>query len=182
MIKNKIITRGILTIVVTLFLLGSANAFAISAQYHQGNSLYILPGESKTVPFILQNLDGASDINIKLQITSGKEYVKIDGPSDIIVIPAGGKTTVNLIMSVPANAQPKEIYPVSLDFVTVSKGESGTFSLSGAITQKFNAIIGTGLPEEQPKPNYTFIVLIIAIALAIGIAFYYMAVKKKKKH
>ena len=182
MTKNKIITKGILAIVVALFLLGSASAFAISATYHEGNPLYILPGESKEVPFVLQNLGGTSDINIKLEIGTGKEFLKIEDSSEIYVVPAGGKTSVNLMMSVPADAKVKEVYPVSLNFITVSKSENGAFSLSGAIVQRFDAIIGTGVPEEENKINTGFVILIIAIALAIGAAFYYLAIRKKKKN
>jgi hypothetical protein len=182
MIKNKTMTKGILVIVITLFLLSSVSAFAISAKYHGGNPIYILPGQSKEIPFVLQNLDGTSDINIKLEIVTGKELLKIEDPSDIYVVPAGGKTNVNLTMSIPANAKLKEIYPVSLNFVTISKSENGAFSLSGAIVQRFNAIIGTGLPPEENKISSEFIILIIAIALAIGAAFYYLAIRKKKKH
>ena len=181
MIRNKIITKGILTIVITLFLLSFVSAFAISAKYHEGNPLYILSGESKEIPFVLQNLGGTSDINIKLEIGTGKEFIKIEDPSDIYVVPAGSRANVNLTMSVPANAKLKEIYPVSLNFITVSKGEQGTFSLSGAITQRFNAIIGTGIPEEN-KISSGFIILMIAIALAIGATFYYLTIRKKKKH
>lgn len=167
---------------ITLFLLSSASAFAISAKYHEGNPLYILPGESKEVPFILQNLGGTSDINIKLEIGTGKEFLKIEDPSEVYVVPAGGKTSVNLMMSVPADAKVKEIYPVSLNFITLSNSESGAFSLSGAIVQRFDAIVGTGIPAEETNISTGFVILIIAIALAVGAAFYYLAIRKKKKH
>jgi hypothetical protein len=182
MVKNKIITRGILAVVVALFLLSSANAFAISAKYHEGNPLYILPGESKEVPFVLQNLGGTSDINIKLEMGTGREFLKIEDPSEVYVVPAGGKTSVSLMMSVPADAKVEEIYPVSLNFITLSNSESGAFSLTGAITQKFNAIIGTGIPAEEANISTGFIILVIAVALAIGAAFYYLAIRKKKKN
>lgn len=182
MIKNKIITKGILAVVITLFLLSSASAFAISAKYHEGNPLYILPGESKEVPFILQNLGGASDINIKLEIGTGKEFLEIEDSSEVYVVPAGGKASVNLRMNIPADAKIKEIYPVSLNFITISDSGSGAFSLTGAITQRFDAIIGTGIPEEESNISVWFVVLIIAVALAIGTAFYYLAIRKKKKN
>jgi hypothetical protein len=177
---NKIITKGILTIVLTLVLLNSVNAFAVSAKYYSGNALYILPGESKEVPFVLQNLDGTSDINVKLEVNTGKEFIKINDPSDIYTVPLGGRTTVSLTMSVPADAKADQIYPVSLNFVTLSKGSSGTFSLSGAISQNFNAIIGTGTPPVENKTNYGLIILIVLIALAIAAIIYYLITKKKK--
>jgi hypothetical protein len=178
--KNKNILRIGISLIVTLFLVSHISAFAISAEYHEGNPLYILPGESKEVPFILQNLGGTSDVDIKLEIGTGKEFIKINDPSDIYIIPAGSRTSVNLTMSIPANAKLKEIYPVSLDFVTLSKSESGAFTLSSAISQRFNAIIGTGIPSTKPALNFT-VMAIIAGLLAVG-AFSYLAISKRRKH
>jgi multisubunit Na+/H+ antiporter MnhC subunit len=179
---SKILTRGVLMIVLTLVLLNSVSAFAVSAKYNDGNPLYILPGESKEVPFILQNLDGTSDIRVKLEVNTGKEFIKINDPSDIYTVPAGSKTSVSLTMTVPADAKVNDIYPVSLNFVTLSNGASGTFSLSGAISQNFNAIIGTGNPPVENKINYVLIILTIVIALAIGAIIYYLITRKKKKN
>jgi hypothetical protein len=179
--KNKIITKGMLIIVTILFLLSSARAFAVSAKYYGGNSLYILPGESKEVPFVLENLDGASDISVKLQINTGKEFIKINDPSDVYVVPLNGRTTVNLTMTVPADAKLDEIYPVTLNFVTISKSESGTFALTGAISQSFNAIIGTGLAPPENKISTGLIILIIIIVLAAGATIFCLAKRKKGK-
>lgn len=165
----------------TLVLLNSVSAFAVSARYYEGNSLYILPGESKEVPFVLENLEGTSDLYVKLEINGGKEFIKINDPSDIYIVPAGGKATVSLTMSVPADAKADEIYPISLNFVTLSKSESGTLGLTGAISQSFNAIIGTGLPPVENKVNYGLIVLIIVIVLAIGAIIYYLITRKKNR-
>lgn len=179
-IKNKI-RLGIL-LIATLFLINFASAFAISAKYHEGNPLYILPGESKEVPFIIQNLGGTSELNVKLEIGTGKEFLKIEDSNDIYVVPAGDRTTVNLTMSVPANAKIKDIYPVSLNFITLSKSESGVFSLNSAIAQRFDAVIGTGIPSTKPAIDFKIIAILIGIALAIGALSYLVVSRKRKKN
>lgn len=177
--KNKIYL-GILAIAFVILFLNQTSAFAVSARYHEGNALYTLPGESKEVIFTLQNLGGAEDVDVKLEVTDDWGIIKIADSSDIYTIPAGGKTIVNLIVEIPINAKMKDVYHIDLRFTTVSKAGSGAFALGSSIVQRFDVIVGTGeIPESEINWN---ILLIISISLIIGIAVFFILRKKRKKH
>ncbi len=75
-------------------------------------------------------------------------------------------------MSVPADAKLKEIYPVSLNFITVSMGESGAFSLSGAIGTIF-----AGFLISKIGATYT---LASSSVIIFFVFMFYLRIKEKR--
>ncbi|MEK6827174.1 MAG: hypothetical protein AABX99_01685 [Nanoarchaeota archaeon] len=127
----------------------------------------------------LQNTAGQEDISIKAKISGDSEFVKITDSSDIYLIQAGKKTTVNLKAIIPKEAKAGERYPVNIEFATMNE-QTGGFGFGTAIGQNFEILItredGT-LLQSANSMQIIFSVMAVIFAIVMG-----MIIFKKRKH
>ncbi len=155
-------------------------AFAVSSQYYKGYPLYIPAGETQEVQMTLQNLASTEDVSVRADIISGEEIIKIIDSSNEYLIAAGGKTTVKMRVTIPSDAKLQDAYNVNIQFITITTGESGQFSLASGIDKGFQVIVGTGpVKEKQFKWGIYLIIGLIALSITAGFLVFK---KRKKKH
>ena len=99
-INKRYLEVGIL-VGMLILISGSVSAFAVSSAYWKENPIIIYPGETKDIQVILQNMAGTGDISAKGAIFSGFEIAHITDAEDVYLVPLGGKTPVNIQISIP---------------------------------------------------------------------------------
>ena len=180
--NKKQIKTGILLAILILFFSGNIYAFAVSSAYYHENPLYILPGDTKNIQIILQNLAGSEDINVKAEVMTSSDILELTGP-DTYLVPAGKKTSVNFKITIPNDAKTDQVYPISIDFITITPQESGSFGFGTSIGQKFDVIIGTGPPLLAPEEKPTIAPWRIGLGIAVVIIIIIIIlIRRKKKH
>lgn len=161
-----------------ILLISNISAFAVSSQYYEGYPMYVPVGETREVQMTLQNLASSEDVSVRADITSGEEIIEIIDSSNEYVIPAGGKTTVKMRVTIPSDARLQDAYNVNIQFITLTTSESGQFGLASGIDKGFKVIVGTGLIEEKPiKWGIYLIIGLIALFITTG----FLVFKKRKK-
>ena len=169
-------------------------AFAVSMpslpQDDGGNRvLYILPGETSSMTFVVQNGGGAtSPINAKVDIVDGTDYVQLVDANNIYAIDAGGRVDVNVRVSVPSTAQLGESHDVALAFST-APASSGGFAFGSAVQQRFKIVIGeepeeveenVSAPEVPKSQLFNKVLIGILIILILVVLFIIIRHLKKK--
>ena len=182
--KNKSI-KIISTTIFVILLLGVISAFGIGCAYHPKNPLTLTQGEKAEVKIKLQATDQDESVTLRPNIVSGSEIIKLTNKSDIFV-PGRGTEYLILEVNIPENAEIGTVYPVRIEFNSITTGESGTLGIGMIIPSSFNVVV-IPTPEEQEEIeakefrlkqiiNYTILGLIIIISIIIIIV-----IKKKKK-
>ncbi len=181
--NTKTYMRKITLLILTLFLISSVSAFAVSSKYYQGYPMTIMPGETKTTKIILQNLASEEDVTVKAEIVTGAEIVSLIGDSDTFLIPKKDKTEVELQITAPTSAKIKDLYTVDIRFTTVRESESGEFGFGSSIGHNFEVFVGDGslLEEKETKISPLAYVLLALIAILIIIIFLFLKKRKKPK-
>lgn len=181
--------------IIVLFM-GSALAFAVSSPgsvitSSNGNKeLYMLPGETSNVEYLLQNGGGATILaDVRVDIIEGADIIEITDPDNLYAVEPGDRVAVNMFVTAPTNAQIGDTYGVSISFYT---GSGGSF-FGAAIQNKFDLVIGERPAEvEEPEPlqqeeaptisgNTTLIISIIVIFLIILIVIFWVIKSRKRK-
>jgi len=185
---NKKIIANAGVFMTVLLLISLVSAFSVSAPYMEKNAegvreLRLLPGDVKSLEFVLQNGGGAENIGAKASIREGSEILERTDAIEIYTVVPGEQTKVNFKVTIPDTAQLGDTFNVVIGFSTASESEEGTFAFGSAIEQKFNVLLAEEpkevVQEEEvasSKNNWIY-VLIIAIILA-GLAIF--IVKKRK--
>lgn len=181
--KKRIIGRGFLIGLIVLICISNISAFAISSNYWRGYPLKMYPSESQNVSFVLENLDGTSNLNLRAVITSGSDILRASDSSSTYNVLSGQEGDANFVATLPADAKPGQVYPVTIDFTEVKNSQSGEFGFGTSIGQSFDVIV---LSPSAPQPtgmNTTTILYIIAgIVVLAAIIFVILKTKKKKSH
>ena len=99
---SKVVFAGLLS-----FLLAAhfVSAFGVTSFYYEGRPLVMMPGESRNISLILQNMVGNDDMKATAEITEGREIAVIldglDGEAEYLV-PLGVKDVqVNIKVRMP---------------------------------------------------------------------------------
>ena len=176
-----VVGKEVLIGLIVLICISNISAFAISSEYWRENPLRLYPGESKAFSLVLQN-GGTSNLNLKANVMSGYNVLKIADPSNVYTIPAGQMGQANFIATVPSDSKPGKVYSVQIDFAEVKDSKSGEFGFGTAIGQSFDIVTLSAV--EQPAGLNKPVVFIIAgiILLAIIIFILRKKLKKKKSH
>ena len=189
--KNDMAMKRIFIILMAVILLSSSVfAFAISSKYYSGKPLYVQPGQSVDTFLILQNVGKTEALEIRTEIKSGSEFIKLKDADGRYTIPGGTKLTVDYTASVPADANIGDLLPIYIIFTTVTSGEGGTLGIGSAIGQRFDIAVGqesdfieppilAELPES--KVSFTLYWIIAAVILLIIIIIIVARKKKAKK-
>lgn len=182
-IKRDILAATISLVFIVIILAGSVSAFAISAPYMEDRKLYLLPGQSENLTFVLQNeIPDEGSILITPNIISGGEIFKITDENKIYEIPGGERTDVNAQVIIPKDAN--ENYQVVIDFVGSKLGGTG-FGFGTSIKHSFFVIlddspqIKTAKTESRNELIKTILLPLALILILIGAV--YMIRKRKTK-
>lgn len=187
-INKKINTTAILITAIILFS-SFVSGFAVSKPYFENNQLKLLPGESKQIEFVLQNGGGATeDINVRPNILQGSEVIKITDSTDTYLVPAGGRISVNAIVSIPSDAEIGDRHLIKISFTTVTEAGLGGMGIGSGIEQSFNAVVGKeeevpALPEipEETKKISTSTYLIILVLAVILVLIIIIVLKRRQQ-
>jgi len=146
------------------------------------NPLYLEPGHSKDIKFILQNGGGGTeDIAFKVRIIEGQNIATLIDNSTTYVVPAGATDVpVNVRVALPKNAPLNTTYSLKFEFTSAPVVEQGSFQFGSAFVQRFNVIAAApqaSVAEERKNPLYA----IIGVALAVIIIAIVVALRRRQK-
>ena len=196
--SNKTINIKIGVILAMLTLLTSfVSAFAVSSPYMEVGNIKLYPGGTRDLEFLLQNAGAKENTLVQAQLTEGSEIAEIidNKKDDIYTIPSGGRTTINLKVTIPENAQiDKDIWDIKLTF-GIGAGQGGDgISFATNIQKSFQVIVIREPPEvveepasqaiEQPEaaaPSTSNLWIIYLIVIIIIIIIIFLIKKKKTK-
>ena len=171
------INKIILSVIALVILSFNVNAFGVSSPYWDDNPLYVQPGEIKEFKMILQNMVGDEDLTMIGELNSGNEIATITDPSTTYNVPLGSNNIpVNIKITIPQDAKPKQEWQVGVSFKTVTPNTGGV-SIGGAIDKGFKVIVSEPpkvsaevSKTEQGENKFTgFIILIIILIILIFI-------------
>ena len=173
-----LITFSLMIVLLTSFV----SAFTIGGP----GKVALNPGQSTDTGFSLQNGFGTEDIIVEGVITEGSEYASFTEGTRFIV-PAGSKVPARIRVSVPANADVGDVYPISLSFNTVSGGDTdgGTIDFSKGYSTSFNVEVtpipvepGQEVPAAEGISMIWWILGILVVIIVIVVIW--ISVKNKK--
>ncbi|MBS3074020.1 hypothetical protein J4447_01040 [Candidatus Pacearchaeota archaeon] len=149
------------------------SAFGVTSFYYEGRPLVMMPGESRNISLILQNMVGNDDMKATAEITEGREIAVIldglDGEAEYLV-PLGVKDVqVNIQVSMPSNARRGERYEfkVLVGAAPINEGEGQLGVVQGIVT---TVPVYAGAEEkkiESTGRGYWRYALAFAVAAAI---------------
>ena len=172
--KNKI-TVTLSIVIMSLALLSIISAFGVSSPYWSGNPLKMDKGETKTVPFNLQNKAGATeDVTVNVQLIQGSEIATL--LKEEYVIEAGGENDILLTVSISEEAETGTTYPIELKVKTKTTGDAGGVEMGTGMGIAFNVVVTEEVVEKGfLEKNWFWIVLAIVI-----VALILTSLKKRK--
>lgn len=182
---NKKFATRILTVVLILTLSNYVYAFSVGSAYHKDNPLKISPGESIDIQFSLQNMAGSENISTKVNILQSSELIELIDPDETYLIPVGGEKIVNARVTLPPDAEIGKIYPVEIEFSTITEKKKGTFGFGSAVGRKFNIIVTqpeeAKLAEEKTPVTPALIITLLVAIIIIAIVTTVILRKTHKK-
>lgn len=185
------ILKVLLSMLILLLPLVSSSGVSSSYwdQADNKNPLYILPGVSKDIQFILQNGGNTEeDVLFKVKILQGADIAAITDVNQEYLVPA--KVTnvpVNVRISIPENIPLGTTYRVSFEFTSTPATEAGKLQFGSGFIQQFDVIVQEkpvevpALAPESSKQKipswiiYSIIAIIIIILIII-------LIKRKSSH
>ena len=185
---NKSITQMLGIFIGILIILSAvASAFSISAPYMENRKLYLSPGESEELEFVLQNAFATEPTEVGVKIEEGSEIMQIIDPKSTYTIPVSGRASVNTRVTAPPNARIGDIYKVRVSVGTVPAG-GGAFTFGSSINHDFEVVVGekpkTQITGEQSKGEIASnpsLYLIVGIIIVILVIFFALRKRKTKK-
>lgn len=175
---NKIYLEIGILVGMLILISGSVSAFAVSSAYWKGNPITIYPGETRDIQVILQNMAGTEDIRAKGVILEGFEIAQITDPEDVYLVPLGGKTTVNIRLSIPEDAEVEDEYSLRVSFTTMATESAGPLGFGSGVERTFPVIV---IKEPTPETASWIIYLAVGILVALMIVFFVLRKKRKGK-
>jgi len=176
--KNKINSIIVIFLVLTIMLSSSVFAFAVASSYWQGNPVKMYPGERKTIDLRLQNVGGASDETVRVDLTRGSDIASLK-ETDFLVRGGTRDTKVFVDIKIPSDVDVATTYPITLSFKTITPGGDGVVLGTGYDTS-FNVLVIAPEPKEFKLSNLT-LGIIIGIILIIIIIVIILKKRKKEK-
>ena len=180
-----------IAVIIVMFCLVSTNvfAFAISAPYSKDNPLSMQPGETKDISFVMQNLEGDSDVNAVVSLLEGKEIAEIISGTTYSIPLGTVERNIVLRISIPSDASAGNNYNVKFSVQSSPVDKEGDIQLGVGYNVDFPVIVlektaPAPSPQEIEQPEKSgmiwIIVLIVAIVIVIGLIIW--LVKRKKAH
>ena len=183
---NKIYQQTGILLLAVILLTNFVSAFGVGAAYYNENPLLISAGESIEVVFNLQNGPGPDDITARTNLVKGSEILKLTDTGDILVA-VGASIDIITEITIPNDAKVGDVYPIEIEFTTVTESGAGNFGLGGSVGRKFDVII---VPSEEQKAkaekqkmifSYLAYLIIGIIIIVIIIRFVFKKKFKKKR-
>jgi len=164
-----------------------ASALAVSSPFWLKDGVKLAPGETQKIEFVLQNMAGDSDVNMKAGIIEGSEIAKIADSSDVYSVPLGTQKKVEVELSAPENAELGSEQDIKIAFTTLTIGEAGTFNLGSSIEKNFKVIIQEKTLEEMATEEQKtgaeklqWVWIYIAIAIIVLIIVILLIIRKRR--
>ena len=180
--KNILITmkKEVVILGMVLLCMNLISAFGVSSLYYNGHPLTVMPGETKNFTLVLMSSENSETI-LKATIPLGSDILKIADSSDTYTVPALGRQTVNLQVTVPKDAKAETIYPVRVSFAQVLKG-GGMIGFATAIDQNFDILVA-GSPSifDRILKNNTWIYIVGGLLIVCILMFTLLRKKRAKK-
>ncbi|MEK6910958.1 MAG: LPXTG cell wall anchor domain-containing protein [Nanoarchaeota archaeon] len=183
---NKSINLALFSLLALALTLSFVSASGVTSFYWDGDNerpLYLQPGESKEIFFELQNMVGTDDLNFKVSITKGAEFIELIDSNEVYNVPAQTQNIkVNIKVTMPATAKIGERHNVILSFSAVNPSASG-FSLGSVFDKSFDIVVPTEktIIEEKPvKSNNSYIYMLVGIIILIAIIIWFVRKSKNK--
>ncbi|MDO8563591.1 MAG: LPXTG cell wall anchor domain-containing protein [Nanoarchaeota archaeon] len=185
--ENKKTTKLVFASVIALALLLSfVSASGVTSFYWDGDNempLYLQPGESKEIFFELQNMVGTDDLNFKVSITKGAEFIELIDSNEVYNVPAQTQNIkVNVKVTMPATAKMGERHNVILSFSAANPSASG-FSLGSVFDKSFDIVVPTEktvIEDKHVKSNNSYIYMLVGIIILIAIIVWFVRKSKNK--
>lgn len=157
----------------------SVFAFGVSSPYWDENPLYLMPGETKEVTMVLQNMVGEDNIKMTGELNSGSEIAVLINPGIIYDVPLGSSNVlVNLRITVPEDAKPGKEWQVGVLFKTIADNTGGV-GISGGISKGFKVIVkeeqevSSEASKETGMQTLTQFIILLVILAALGLIIKY---------
>lgn len=184
---NKSINLALFSLLALALTLSFVSASGVTAFYWDGvneNPLYLQPGESKDIYFELQNMVGTDDINFKVSITNGAEFIKLLDSNEVYNVPAGTQNIkVNVKATMPKTSVIGERHKITFSFSAVNPSASG-FSLGSVFDKSFDIVVPENKPVIEEKPvkstNNSYIYMLVGIIILIAIIVWFVRKSKNK--
>ena len=173
-INKRYLEIGIL-VGILFFISGSVSAFAVSSAYWKGNPITIYPGETQNIQIILQNMAGTEDISAKGVILEGFEIAEITDAEDVYLVPLGGKTTVNIRVSIPEDAEVEDEYSLRVSFTTMATESAGPIGFSSGVERTFPVIV-----VQEPRPETPLWIIYLAVGILVALMIVVFVSRKKR--
>ncbi len=174
-INKRYLEIGIL-VGILIFVSGSVSAFAVSSAYWKGNPITIYPGETQNIQVILQNMAGTEDIRAKGVILEGSEIAQITDAENIYFVPLGGKTAVNIRVSIPEDAEVEDEYNLRVSFTTITSEATGPIGFSSGVERTFPVIV-----VKEPRPETAPWIIYLAVGILVALMIVVFVSRKKRK-
>ena len=141
----------LLSWIVSLILVGSvpfASALGLTFPFF-GSTIEIYEGETTVVTFLLQNMVGGNDVNVRVQLLEGQEIARLIDGKDVYRVPFGRKDIpINIQLKVPEN--PEDTYPVKFSVTTIPAEGGRQVELAVGLEKRFEvAVIKGKRPAAQ---------------------------------
>lgn len=159
---------------VFLILSGCASAGLVSP-YWKDRPLEMNYGETKTVNFVLQNVDD-KDVTYQVNLKQGTDIATLE-QTTYTAKAKTEDTLVPLTIKIPKDYD-KEIALIELEFKEATLNQGGMVTLGVGYTTSFNVII-----SEKPvgRSSLLGVIIILAIAILLALAIILVLLKKKKR-
>ncbi|MFA4952885.1 MAG: hypothetical protein WC584_01540 [Candidatus Pacearchaeota archaeon] len=182
---NKKPKIGIAILIGIVLFINSVFAFAVSSAYWQDNPLKIMPGETKEIKIVLQNMAGTENITLKGKISEGDDIAKIIDSNDIYEIPLGTKKEINIKVTIPEDYKVGENYTIKASFTTVTMG-GGSFGFGSSIDKTIPILIVNSKGEFKKEifgmAPAVFYSIIIILALLIVLIIIFLIIRRRKNN
>ena len=157
-----------------ILIIGSVSAFAVSSAYWKENPIVIYPGQTKDIQVILQNMAGTEDILAKGTILDSK-IANITDEDDVYLVPLGGKTTVNIRLSIPEDAEIDETYDeLRVSFTTLAT-DTGGFGFGSGVERIFPVKV-----VKEPEPETASWIIYLAVGILVALLIVFFVLRKKR--
>lgn len=173
-INKRYLEVGIL-VGILILMIGSVSAFAVSSAYWKENPIVVYPGETKDIQIILQNMAGTEDILAKAVILDGSEIAQITDAEDVYLVPLGGKTTVNIRLSIPEDAEIEDTYDeLRISFTTLAT-DAGGFGFGSGVERVFPIKV-----VREPAPEIASWIIYLAVGVLVALIIVFFVLRKRR--
>ncbi len=173
-----------MTALLMLSLVSLVSAFGVTSFYYDGRPLEMMPGESREIYLLLQNMVGDKDMKASAKITEGSGIAEIIDSSKEYLVPLGADDVkINLRISIPESADKGDSYNivVNVNAAAVEGSSGGQLGIGQGISTKIPVVVpgGESIPEGERRSSLWryFIVGAIFILIIIIIIAY---IRKKR--